>query len=204
MCILLFIGSLHFLNVYASGWRTASSTFYGNNEYNGDRDKITDGTCSCAKARTYGICYNNWCFESIGNPKMVTAINTPRSDNTRMCGKCVRLRCVSGRYRGLPWSEFGEDDICYSREREITLQITDSCPEIHRNPSNKKFCNMAHRHFDMSFWAFGLLAPHKYGVIDIEYRFVNCPKNLPKTIGTVNNTCCKEGTKCLGAVEIGH
>jgi hypothetical protein len=40
-------------------WESTSVTFYGNHEYNGDKDKITDGTCSCHKAYKYGICYNN-------------------------------------------------------------------------------------------------------------------------------------------------
>lgn len=170
-------------------WKTGSATFYGNKEYNGDQDDISDGTCACWKAWKYNICYNDWCFESIKDPKMIGAINTPGSENTAFCGICVELKCTTGRYRGLDWSEFGKDNVCYNNN-PIIIQITDSCPEIHRNPTNKKYCNISHRHFDLSFWAFGKLADHKFGVIDINYKFVDCPPS--DLLGTTSKHCCKE------------
>lgn len=175
-------------------WKTASATFYGNREYNGDQDAITDGTCACWKASKYGICYNNWCFQSITDPKMVGAINTKGSENTHLCGICVEIKCTSGRYRGLDWSEFGSDKVCYNENDSIIIQITDSCPEIHRNPNNAKYCSVAHRHFDLSFWAFGKLAEHKWGVIDINYKFVDCPSQ--DKLGTKSQECCK-GLNCV-------
>jgi hypothetical protein len=171
-------------------WNSASATFYGNHDYNGDMDSVSDGTCSCKKTQMYGICYNNWCFESITDPNMVAAINTQGSSNTRMCGLCAKIRCITGKYRGMSGSEFGADNICYDSNKEITVQITDSCPEIHRNPTNHKYCNMSFRHFDLSFWAFGHLAPHKFGVIDIQYEFVSCPVDLLSSFGVVAKKCC--------------
>lgn len=178
-------------------WSPASVTFYGNKAYNNDPYPLMDGTCSCKKARMYGICYNNWCFESIANSKMVAAINTRNYTNTNMCGRCVEMKCTTGKYRGRQWSEFGSTNVCHDMKKRIIVQITDSCPEGHPNPSNKKFCSIKHTHFDLSFWAFALVAPHQYGVVDVDYRFVKCPVNLKKIIGVVNNTCCASGRQCV-------
>lgn len=178
-------------------WKPASITFYGNKVYNNDPYPLSDGSCSCKKAKMYGICYNNWCFDTINDPRMVAAINTPGTENTKICGRCVEMKCSSGRYRGKAGSEFGAPNVCYDMKKSIILQITDSCPEGHRNPNNKKYCSMKHTHFDISFWAFGLIAPHKYGVIDIDYKFVECPKRPRQVLGVVNNTCCGYGRECL-------
>lgn len=197
---LILIGSLllSFSNVHcAANWKPASITFYGNADYNNDPYALTDGTCSCKKAKLYGICYNNWCFDSIGGPKLVAAINTRGIGNTVMCGKCVEIKCTVGRYRGLSWSEFGSTNVCFDMKKRVVLQITDSCPEGHKNPNNIKYCDIKHRHFDVSFWAFAYIAPHKFGVVDIDYRFVKCPQDLKKSLGVVNNTCCRNGAKCM-------
>lgn len=177
--------SVHCFNSTKEEWRKTSLTFYGNKAYNGDIYELTDGTCSCLKAKKYGICYNNWCFDKIINKAMVAAINTAGNSNTKMCGKCVEMRCTKGRYRGLSNSQFGMPNVCFNMNKTIVVQITDSCPESHSNPSNKMFCNISHTHFDLSFWAFGLLAPHKYGVIDAMYRFVPCTQKI-----TVAKRCC--------------
>lgn len=188
-CLVLLLSSFVSLG-NEEDWREASLTFYGNHDYNGDKDKLSDGTCSCAKAKAYGICYNNWCFDTIVNKSMVTAINTAGNNNTRLCGKCVEIRCVQGRYRGLDGAMYGRKSVCYDTNKSIIVQITDSCPELHPNPTNRVFCNITHRHFDLSFWAFGLLAPHKYGVVDAKFRFVPCTQE-----GTTNRHCCDSDSK---------
>lgn len=178
-------------------WKIGSVTFYGNKNYNQDPYTLNDGTCSCYKAKKYGICYRNWCFQDISQPQMVAAINTPGLSNTRMCGRCVVMKCVRGKYRGLDWSEFGKQNVCRDFTRIITVQITDSCPEAHRNPSNKKFCSNRLRHFDLSFWAFRQLADPKYGVLDIEFKFVKCPPNIKASFGVESNVCCNITHTCL-------
>lgn len=193
----LLITLASFIFKYVDGWSPASLTFYGNAAYNNDKDSIHSGTCSCIKARAYNICYNNWCFESISDPRMITAINTHGSQNTVNCGKCVEIKCDVGRYRGTPSSEFGASNVCYNMTKSIIVQITDSCPEIHRNPNNRKYCNASFVHFDLSFWAFAYVANHKYGVVDAKYRYVKCPTNVKKTFGVVNNSCCTQGRQCI-------
>jgi hypothetical protein len=181
-------------------WNPGSVTFYSNpNPPWNDPYKLDDGSCSCKKARDYGICYNNACFDYINEPKMVGAAATPGIENTRFCGKCVEIRCVPGKYRGLTWSEFGNPNVCYSpKGKSIVVQITDSCPSGHANPSNKKYCNyFKSMHFDIAFSAFGKLAPHKYGVIDVDYRYVNCPWDQQKRFGTKWSKCCDKAKQCL-------
>jgi len=175
---------------YTESWRTGSVTFYGNKKFNDDPYTLLDGTCSCYKAKKYGICYANWCFDNIEEPYMVGAINTKGISNTRLCGKCVVMKCKAGRYRGYVWSEFGNENVCYNMSKTIIIQITDSCPEYHDNPSNKKFCNSRIHHFDLSFWAFKKLAPSRFGVIDIEFRFVKCPHKITQAFGVKSSYCC--------------
>lgn len=180
-------------------WQTGSVTFYGNAmaPYY-DPYPLEIGTCSCKKAKDYGICYNNQCFEYIKDPKMVAAIATPGLENTRLCGTCVEMRCVPGKYRGLPWSEFGKPNVCFSNKgKSITVIISDSCPVDHANPNNKKYCNFYQSmHFDLSYWAFKILAEPKYGVVDVEYRFVQCPWDRQKAFGTKWATCCDGTRQC--------
>lgn len=178
-------------------WKTGSVTFYGNKEYNKDPYTLAEGTCSCFKAKAYGICYRDWCFKRIVQPRMVAAINTPGMSNTRLCGKCVLMKCKQGKYRGLDWSEFGKLNVCKNLGKTILVQITDSCPEAHSNPSNKKFCNSRLRHFDLSFWAFEKLVEPKYGVFDIDFMFVDCPKNIKEAFGVDHGTCCNMTHTCL-------
>ena len=196
----LAILSLPVKTLCSAEWKTASVTFYGDPTppWN-DPYKLSEGTCSCRKARDYGICYNNACFEYISDPKMVGAAATPGLENTRLCGKCVEIRCVPGKYRGLSWSEFGSPNVCYrSRGKSIVIQITDSCPSGHANPSNKKYCNYySSMHFDLAFSAFVKLAPRKYGVVDAEYRFVDCPYDKQRVLGTKWSQCCNKARHCL-------
>lgn len=177
-----------------SVWKIASATFYGNAKYNGDVYDLSDGTCSCKKAKNYGVCYNNWCFSSVKDRSKVGAINTAGSSNTRLCGKCVAMKCSVGKYRGTKTSEFGSFNVCRDMKKIIVIQITDSCPEKHQNQNNAKFCDKRNTHFDLSFWAFGILAPHEQGVIDVAYNFVTCPSNI--TSGVLSESCCK-GRTCL-------
>jgi hypothetical protein len=67
---------------------------------------------------------------------------------------------------------------------------------VHKNPNNQKYCNMAFRHFDLSFWAFAHLAPHQFGVIDIEYEFVSCPSDVTKSFGVQPQQCCNGHQTC--------
>ena len=185
---------------FAQTWKTGSVTFYGNAmaPYY-DPYPLAIGTCSCQKARDYNICYNNWCFDSISDPKMVGAAATPGLENTRLCGKCVEIRCAPGKYRGLSYSEFGSPNVCYSSKgKSIVITIVDSCPAGHSNPSNKKYCNYYQSmHFDLAYWAFKNLADPKFGVVDVDYRFVNCPVDKMKAFGVKQNTCCNGNRQCV-------
>lgn len=181
--------------IMGSAWKTgASATFYGN----GDGYAIHEGTCSCQKARSYGICYNDQCFEYIQNPSMVAAINTPGMENTRLCGKCVEVRCVAGRNRGTKSSLHDWRNPCYEAQKTIVVAITDSCPTNHPNPSNAVNCNYyAHSHLDLSYWAFRQLADPNYGIIDVQYRFVPCPTASEAKLGTKFSKCCDGKRQCL-------
>ena len=171
------------------GWNVASATFYGN----ADGYKLEDGTCSCQKAKDSGKCYNDNCFDSLGDDRLVAAINTPGMENTRKCGQCVELRCVPGKNRGRSDSKHDTEDVCLSKDKTITVAITDSCPEDHENNSNQGNCKMSEgTHFDLSFWAFELLAPTEKGVIDLEYQFVQCPGS-----GATFSNCCEDGRQCV-------
>lgn len=53
--------------------------------------------------------------------------------------------------------------------------ITDSCPCDHDNPDNQKWCCGDKTHLDLSHSAFGLIADHTKGVVDIKYtRLESC------------------------------
>jgi hypothetical protein len=171
----------------AENWRQGSVTFYGNAMapfY--DPYPLMEGTCSCKKAHDYGICYNGICFEKIADPKMVAAITRPGMENTRLCGQCFEIRCTAGKYRGLDWSEFGSPNVCRAPQGSIVVQITDSCPTRHPNESNSKYCvyQPPVTHFDLSYWAFERLADPKYGVVDVQYRSVQCPTDDQGAFGT--------------------
>jgi hypothetical protein len=188
--------ALFALFTYAeSSWvKGATATYYGN----GDGYPLEMGTCSCQKARDYNICYNNRCFETMNDPKMVAAINTPGMENTRLCGKCVKVRCVKGKNRGLVSSKHDWRDPCYDSKKTITVTITDSCPTIHPNPSNAVHCNYhMQSHIDLSFWAFTKLADKEFGIIDIEYKFVPCPLNSERVLGTKWSNCCDGKRRCV-------
>lgn len=185
-----------------AAWIPGSATFYGNSAapyY--DSYRLEDGTCACHKAKASGVCYNGLCFEKIADPKMVAAVNTPRLENTRLCGKCVEIRCSIGKYRGLPLSEFDWRNPCNAipRKKSITVTVTDSCPESHANPSNAKYCryDTKNMHFDLSFWAFQKLADPLFGVIDIDFRFVPCQESIIRKTGTIWKTCCADSTHCV-------
>ena len=80
---------------------------------------------------------------------------------------------MNGPTRGLPGSEF-EDSGCIS-DQTITVMITDSCPCDHDNPDNQKWCCGDKTHLDLSHSAFGLIANHSKGVVDIKYtRLESC------------------------------
>lgn len=186
--------------VAITAWKKgASATFYGNNGYPFfDSYSLDDGTCSCKKAREYGVCYNDHCFEYIKDPRMTAAINTPGRENTRMCGKCVEIRCVRGKNRGFISSLFDWRNPCYDSNKRIVVSITDSCPTWHANPSNAQHCNYNKgTHFDLSYWAFIKLADAKFGVIDIEYRFIECSKGMENNLGIKWSKCCDGKRQCI-------
>lgn len=99
---------------------------------------------------------------------MVAAINTAGLNNTDECGTCYAVSCVHGPTRGLPGSQF-QDSGCIS-DKSITVMITDSCPCDHANPDNKKWCCGDTTHLDLSYMAFGLIANHSKGVVDIKFE----------------------------------
>ena len=104
---------------------------------------------------------------------LVAAINTPGISNTDQCGVCYSVSCMDGPTRGLPGSEFA-DSGCIS-SKSITVMITDSCPCDHDNPDNQKWCCGDRTHLDLSHTAFGLIANHSKGVVDIKYtRLESC------------------------------
>lgn len=151
------------------------ATFYGA----GDGFTLNDGSCACHKQNVESSwlnsrCESGFCFDYIGSPRpspgsgMVAAINTAGLNNTDECGTCYAVSCVNGPTRGLPGSEF-RDSGCIS-DKSITVMITDSCPCDHANPDNKKWCCGDTTHLDLSFMAFGSIANHSKGVVDIKFE----------------------------------
>lgn len=198
LAIVIFVHICH--KVAASEWKGgASATFYGNSGSPFfDAYSLDDGTCSCKKAREYGMCYNNQCFEFIKDPRMTAAINTPGRENTRLCGRCVEIRCIRGKNRGIISSIFDWRNPCYDSNKSIVVSITDSCPTWHSNPSNAQHCNYDKgTHFDLSYWAFIKLADAKFGVIDIKYRFIECPSDTENKLGIKWSKCCDGKRKCI-------
>ena len=99
---------------------------------------------------------------------MVAAINTPGLNNTDQCGTCYAITCVAGPTRGLPASKL-PDAGCIS-DKPVTVMITDSCPCDHANPDNKKWCCGDTTHLDLSHTAFGMIADHSKGVVDLRIQ----------------------------------
>lgn len=81
---------------------------------------------------------------------------------------CYDVTCVDGPTRGTPDAEF-PDSGCISNQT-ISVMITDSCPCEHANKSNKKWCCGDMTHLDLSYAAFGLIADHDKGVVNIMYE----------------------------------
>lgn len=105
---------------------------------------------------------------------MVAAINTPGLNNTDQCGTCYAVSCVNGPTRGLPGSQL-PDSGCIS-SKPITVMITDSCPCDHANPDNQKWCCGDTTHLDLSHMAFGMIADHSKGVVDLKIQKLDsCP-----------------------------
>ncbi|KAL0025510.1 hypothetical protein WJX77_007686 [Trebouxia sp. C0004] len=147
------------------------ATFYGK----GDGFTLNDGSCACHKRWGWlsNRCESGHCFDYIGSPLpadgdgLVAAINTPGLSNTGQCGVCYDMTCVDGPTRGAPGAEF-PDSGCVSNQT-ISVMITDSCPCAHANKSNKKWCCGDMTHLDLSYKAFGLIADHDKGVVNIMY-----------------------------------
>jgi len=94
------------------------------------------------------------------------------------CGVCYDVTCVDGPTRGAPGAEF-PDSGCVSNQT-ISVMITDSCPCDHANKSNKKWCCGDMTHLDLSYKAFGLIADHDKGVVNIMYEqlpFCSAPEH---------------------------
>lgn len=158
------------------------ATFYGK----GDGFTLNDGSCACHKRWGWlsNRCESGHCFDYIGSPLpadgdgLVAAINTPGLSNTGQCGVCYDVTCVDGPTRGAPGAEF-PDSGCVSNQT-ISVMITDSCPCEHANKSNKKWCCGDMTHLDLSYKAFGLIADHDKGVVNIMYEqlpFCSAPEH---------------------------
>lgn len=124
--------------------------------------------------------HNDACLCYAGSPQptaghgLVAAINTPGLNNTDQCGTCYLITCVDGPTRGLPDSKL-PDSGCIS-DKPITVMITDSCPCDHANPDNKKWCCGDTTHLDLSHTAFGMIADHSKGVVDLRIQKLDfCP-----------------------------
>lgn len=116
---------------------------------------------------------------------MVAAMNTAGLNNTDECGTCYAVSCIDGPTRGLPGSEF-TDSGCISN-KSITVMITDSCPCDHANPNNKKWCCGDTTHMDLSYMAFGMIANHSKGVVDMKWeRLSSCGA---ADLGVNSQTC---------------
>lgn len=172
--LLLLLGLLHLGATTAV--QLGRATFYGgvDSEYT-----LNDGSCACHKRGGFlNPCSSQFCFDYIGEKQpgrgagLVAAINTPGIRNTDQCGACYQVSCVDGPTRGLPTSSEGRTNTGCSSNGTITVMITDSCPCNHENASNQKWCCGDTQHFDLSYSAFGALADHNAGVIDLQYERV--------------------------------
>jgi len=153
MLVLMTLGSAMFA---ANGWSDGRATFYGA----GDGYSIHKG--SCLKG-------------TINYPYHVTALNTGASGKYphHKCGECYEVKCFDGPTRGNDWSRFPGPSAC-KNENVIKVEVTDSCPCNHPNPSNHKWCCGDKFHFDLSWAAFEKIAQKSMGVIDVKYRHVGC------------------------------
>ncbi|KAL3141565.1 hypothetical protein ABBQ32_004810 [Trebouxia sp. C0010 RCD-2024] len=166
---------------FASSSFLGRATFYGN----GDGFTLNDGSCACHKQDVRSTwlnsrCEKGFCFDYIGSPQptaghgLVAAINTPGLNNTDQCGTCYAVTCVNGPTRGLPGSLL-PDSGCIS-DKPVTVMITDSCPCDHANPDNQKWCCGDTAHLDLSHTAFGMIADHSKGVVDLRIQKLDsCP-----------------------------
>ena len=59
---------------------------------------------------------------------VTAAINTAKLSNTNQCGQCVEVKCVNGKTRGLPSSEYPE--IGCKNATSIFVTITDSTADV--------------------------------------------------------------------------
>ena len=83
------------------------------------------GSCKCWGDSNYQS--GRPCFDSIGTPSHIAAVNTNDMDFTATCGTCLRVQCTNGPTRGLANSEFPTPG-CLAGNRTVFVQITDSCP----------------------------------------------------------------------------
>ena len=136
-----------------TGWTKGRMTFYGKDGYS-----IHDGACH------YG---------GIPYPYYVAALSDwwPEYRNGayehNKCGHCFEIQC-DPRGRG------------YCRgdrlNASIIVRVTDRCPCHHENPSNKRWCCGDEPHFDVSHEAFGELASHVGGWVNLQWREIQCPE----------------------------
>lgn len=65
--------------------------------------------------------------------------------------------------------------------------ITDSCPCDHANPDNQKWCCGDTTHLDLSHTAFGMIADHSKGVVDLRIQKLDSCSAAAQGVNT--HTC---------------
>ena len=127
-----------------------------------------------------GSCGLGYIFPNYSTGWDTAAISDQSNEFDLSCGRCYEVQCrnedvLDGFGEVLPRSK-----ACYNTSESIVVRVTDACPCIKpdNQESNDRWCcgddGSGAAHFDLSIWAFEKLAPIENGVINVEFRPVNC------------------------------
>eukprot|EP01023_Acetabularia_acetabulum_P026733 TRINITY_DN2534_c0_g1_i1.p2 TRINITY_DN2534_c0_g1~~TRINITY_DN2534_c0_g1_i1.p2 ORF type:complete len:196 (+),score=29.58 TRINITY_DN2534_c0_g1_i1:101-688(+) len=151
-----------YLMVNTACWQYGRATYYGNEPW---WWTIHYGSCG----------YGYLCKDEVTGWD-VAALPDAHPEYWGSCGRCYEVQCNPTWFSDGYGASIDRSHACRDQESSVVVQITDTCPCNYPTNwySNKRWCCGDMNHFDLSVWAYEKLAEHKWGVIGIKYRQVNC------------------------------
>eukprot|EP01024_Parvocaulis_polyphysoides_P039463 TRINITY_DN35687_c0_g1_i4.p3 TRINITY_DN35687_c0_g1~~TRINITY_DN35687_c0_g1_i4.p3 ORF type:complete len:198 (+),score=25.99 TRINITY_DN35687_c0_g1_i4:109-702(+) len=154
--------SLYFLVNSVESFQYGRATFYGNEPW--------------WWTIHYGSCGYGYLCKDQGTGWDVVALPDMHHEYAGSCGRCYEVFCHPTWFSDGYGASIDRTKVCRDEDASVVVTVTDTCPCIYATNaySNRRWCCGDMNHLDLSVWAFEKLSEHRWGVIGVKYRQVNC------------------------------